>query len=105
MIESVLLGFAGARLTALAPDVEPDIKPKLPNVVSPVATFEVPDIITASTVVNFVPVASSSKPNAPTTVPLIVTPSILIVLSSLIVNLPPAVSICVFISCNVESFV
>ena len=93
MIESVLLGFAGARLTALAPDVEPDIKPKLPNVVPPVATFEVPDIITESTVVNLVPVSNSSNPSTPTRVPLIVTPSILIVLSSLIVNLPPALSI------------
>ena len=93
MIESVLLGFAGARLTALAPDVEPDIKPKLPNVVPPVATFEVPDIITESTVVNLVPVSNSSNPSTPTSVPLIVTPSILIVLSSLIVNLPPALSI------------
>ena len=94
LIESVLLGFAGARLTALAPDVEPDAtKPKLPNVVSPVAIFEVPDIITASTVVNLVPVSNSSNPSTPTSVPLIVTPSILIVLSSLIVNLPPALSI------------
>ena len=73
--------------------------------VLPFATVVAPGIYTGLTVENLVPFSTESNPNAPTSVPLIVTSSILIVLSSLIVKVPPAASIWFFNVWSVVSFV
>ena len=81
------------------------VAPKSARVCSLVNDSSVPPTVIGVLLVISVLCPASAKPNAGMIVPDIETPLISIVLSLLIVNVPPSAIIASEISCNVESFV